>query len=123
MPKASAMVSRKQSSAELYLNEQHKQLLSSSNPSGQGLPMLSDTRKSRLKKNYSLQENLKSSRSGASLDPIHELIDDLNCNCGEHAGVIRLNEVFNLESDYLYNCLFGYNEFHVAFSTLRKISG
>lgn len=47
----------------------------------------------------------------------------LNCNCNDHTGKEYLNQTFNLDFDYLFDCLFGFNQFHAKFSQLRKITG
>jgi hypothetical protein len=120
MSKSNSKFIRKQSSAELYLNEQHK-------IQDSGGRKQSSTN-SRLKKNYSLQDNLNGNSTNNSSGNFEELgtiseLDSSACSCTEHSGVVRLNQVYELEIDHLYNCLFGYNEFHVAFAQLRKISG
>jgi hypothetical protein len=134
MSKAGKMVSRKQSSAELYINETHKLSNSDSLPNGDVSTTNDRRSKARLKKNYSLQDNLKNSSGSTNstnnsssgnceeLGTINEL-DLAACNCGEHSGVPRLNHVYDLDIDYLYNCLFGYNEFHIAFAQMRRITG
>ena len=87
----------------------------------------------RLKKNLSLQDAVKvggkrhsvaqlSSTNYEELGKISEF-ELISCNCMEHHGKECLNQVYSLDIDYLFNCLFGFNEFHVAFSQLRKISG
>lgn len=113
------MNSRKQSAIELY----------SSDNAGSGGGTKKSSRSGTLKKNYSLQENLKNNNDSSmntgrkSLGAISE-IKLVNCNCADgHMGRECLNQVYDMEIDYLYSCLFGYNEFHIAFSQMRKISG
>ena len=82
-------------------------------------------RKAAHKKNYSLQDNLIGVDSAVlgvdELTAIGEF-DVLSCSCSEHMGKECLNKAYKMDIEYLYNCLFGYNEFHIAFSQLRKVS-
>lgn len=68
-----------------------------------------------FKHNSSLQLN--------ALQSIEENFHKLDCNCESHSGKEYLNQTFELDFDYLYECLFGFNQFHSNFYQLRKITG
>lgn len=51
--------------------------------------------------------------------------DDLlpaKCECAEHCGKEMINRSFNLNVDYLFECLFSRNQFNTQFAKLRKLT-
>lgn len=52
------------------------------------------------------------------------MIDDLpvECECTEHLGKEFINQSFNLNVDYLFECLFSNNQFNTNFTRARKIT-
>ncbi len=44
------------------------------------------------------------------------------CGCdGDHSGTNVANKIFDISVDYLYDCLFSYNEVYSSFTKKRKI--
>lgn len=48
--------------------------------------------------------------------------DNVKCSCAEHIGKEMLNKVFNLNVNYIWECLFGHTEFCSKYWASRKFS-
>lgn len=48
------------------------------------------------------------------------MIDNAKCSCGEHQGKEMLNQVFNLNVNYLWECIFGHTTFCKKYWESRK---
>lgn len=81
-----------------------------------------------MRRNFSLQTT---SLDPMASDGLAEVVGgeetanaaDLSCNCLNHVGKECLNKIFNLNIDYLFDCLFEKNDFDNRFAQLTKKFG